>query len=349
MKRIKKVQKALKSFGGDALIVQNSADLFYLTGIELSSGTLVILQDAARLFVDGRYVEKCKNFGAVDAVLTMPGDIAAYCKKCTSVGFDADATTYRAYTALLDVKKSLIPLHKPVEKIRAVKEAGEIKAMERAAKLCMKGFDFLCGQIRTGVSEKALARSLEIFWLSNGGQKLSFDPIIAFGKNSSMPHYRPQDTKLKVGDVVLLDIGVVLDGYASDITRVLFYGKPNPKLLHIYDIVQSAKEKAFNACKPGITASSLYAAAAKVIDKAGYKDAFLHGLGHGIGLDVHEQPILRATATETYMQASMVVTLEPGIYLPGLGGVRLEDMVVVTKTGCRALTTTPKEKIILSS
>ena len=348
MKRIQKVQKALKSYKIDALVVQNPVDLFYLTGVELSLGTLVISEKSARLFVDGRYIEKCKANCAVDVGNLLQQDIDAYCKKHKAIGFDADSTSYQAYTVLSKANSHLVPLSKPIEKIRAVKEASEIKAMERAGKLCMKGFDFLCTQLKTGVTEKALARALEIFWLSNGGEKLAFDPIIAFGKNSSMPHYRAQDTKLCAGDIVLIDIGVMVDGYASDITRIVFYGKPKAKLLEIYDIVKKAKDTAFEACCPGIEASDLYKVAAKVIEKAGYKEAFLHGLGHGIGLNVHEYPILRATVTDAPLQASMAVTLEPGIYLPGIGGVRLEDTVLVTKTGCRAITTAPEEKIIMS-
>jgi Xaa-Pro aminopeptidase len=352
MKRIKKVQKSLSSYGVDALIVQNPIDLFYLLGVELSAGTLLITKEQARLFVDGRYIEKCKLLAPVEAVLSSNEAIIQFVsdnKKVTSIGFDANTTTYVSFVSLAYLQKNLVPLAYPIEKIRMVKEASEIKAIEKSAKLCLKGFDFVCSLIRTGVTEKELARSLEIFWLQHGGEKLAFDPIIAFGKNSSMPHYRAQDVKLCPHDIVLIDIGVMLNGYASDITRVLFYGKPDPKLLKIYDIVEAAKDKAFEACKPGVLPIKLYEVASKVIEKAGYKEAFLHGLGHGFGLQVHEVPYLKTGSPSSLepLEAGTVVTLEPGIYLSGLGGVRLEDMVLITKDGARALTQTAKEKLII--
>lgn len=351
MNRIKKVQKNLKTYGVDALVVQHTTDLLYLTGVSLSAGSLVVTKDDAVLFVDGRYEEKCRALGSISVDKAKKGDIEAFIKSkmCKSIGFNQDTTTYSSYEQLLKTGIVLKPLSKPIEQIRAIKEASELKALQKAADLCMKGFDFVCSRLKNGVTEAELAKELEIFWLKKGGDRLAFDSIIAFGKNSSMPHYRPQKCLLTAGDVVLIDIGVMLAGYASDMTRVVFFGKPDPKLIKIYDTVKKAKDAAFEACKPGALSSQLYQKAADVIDKAGYKGRFVHGLGHGIGLDVHEYPTLRA-ASDTpgiILKENMCVTLEPGIYIPGLGGVRLEDTVVLTKDGCKALTTTTLEKIVI--
>lgn len=353
MKRVKKMQKQLAQYGVDALIIQHPRDLYYLTGLELSAGTLVCSKEDAMLFVDGRYEETCKKLCSVPSQRIAEGAVHAYIKKkkCQTVGFDADTTSFSAYQTLGQKGVSLVALSKPVERVRAIKDAGEIQALKRAAKLCQAGFEHVCSLLKKGISEKELAMRLQIFWLEKGAERLSFDPIIAFGANSSMPHYRAGDAILSPGDVVLIDIGVVLDGYASDMTRVVFFGKPNPRLSKIYDIVKKAKDAACQACRAGIRSEALYKVAADVIDKAGYKDAFLHGLGHGIGLDVHEYPILRAKggALSVELEAGMCITIEPGIYIPALGGVRLEDMVLVTKEGCTMITNMPEEKIIIPS
>jgi len=352
--RIKKVQKRLKEYGVDALVVQSPVDLSYLTGFELSAGTLVITTKTAKLFVDGRYIEKCKTLSPIPAERIDAKSIENFFSKQKGVvtcGFDASWTTYESFSKLEKQCKNiqLISLSKPIEKIRAVKDAKEIAQIKRACLLCEEGFQFICSRIGPNVTEKQLATELEIFWLTNGGDKLSFSPIIAFGANSSMPHYRSQNTKLKSGDAILVDIGVVLNGYASDITRMIYYKAPDKKLVKIRDIVLKAQKEAIRAIKPGVKSDRLHAIAEKVIDKAGYKEAFLHSLGHGIGLEVHEYPYLRSKEAKdsVVLEPGMVVTVEPGIYLPKLGGVRIEDMVLVTKEGHEVLTNCPKFKILM--
>jgi Xaa-Pro aminopeptidase len=347
MKRIKKVQKSLHEYGVDALLVQNSVDLLYLTGMELSAGTLVIAKDDVHLVVDGRYFETCKKMLSYTVSLLAPGVLAKLMSGYKKVGFDADQTSYGAAEKLsTDLKKELTAIGKPIEQIRAIKEAGEIKALQRAADLCVEGFSFVCSCLKTGITEKTVAKQLELFWIERGADRLSFEPIIAFGSNSSMPHYRAKEVALKPGDVVLIDIGVVLDGYASDLTRTVFYGKPKAKIKEIYRIVQKAQSKAVDGCKAGLTSGDLYDFAGKVIEKAGYKEAFIHSLGHGIGLDVHEYPTLRENG-DILLTAGMVVTIEPGIYIPDVGGVRIEDMVLITKDGPKVLTDCPKEELII--
>ena len=347
MKRIKKVQKALRGYAVDALIVEEPRDLFYLTGLDLSAGTLLITKAAAHLIVDGRYVERAKNEAPCHVHLRAAHLIGTLTKACMKIGFDQDATSYARYQSLQEeFEKPLVSLSKPIELIRAIKESTEVKALKKAADLCVEGFEYVVSLLQTAVTEKELAKRLEIFWLESGADKLSFEPIIAFGKNSSMPHYRAQNVPLRKGDIVLIDIGVVVDGYASDLTRTLFYGKPKPELLKIYRIVYEAQKKAILGCKAGVLSDKLYHMAGSVIEKAGYKEAFMHGLGHGIGLDVHEYPTLRPTVS-CPVHAGMVVTIEPGIYIPNLGGVRIEDMVLITKDGHEVLTDCPKEELVL--
>lgn len=349
MKRIQNVQQALEELQVDALIISNPLDLFYLTDLDMSAGSLVISKEKALLIVDGRYIERCQKNGQIEVIRQAPNCLSQAIENTKRIGFSADSTTYAAYMRLqADVGegKELVALSMPIQAIRAVKEPKEIALIETSAKLCIKGLEFLYSRIKNGVTEKALARELEIFWINEGADKLAFEPIIAFGENGSMPHYRAGDTALKEGDAVLIDIGVVLDGYASDMTRMAFYGAQNARLTEIYEVVKLAQEKAIEACRPGITSQDLYNISMDVIEKAGFGEAFLHSLGHGIGLDVHEYPILRRDPKPCVLKAGMVLAIEPGIYLPGVGGVRIEDMVLITENGHRVLTPCPKSVMI---
>ncbi len=348
-KRIKSVQKALADWGVDTFIVKDPVDLFYLTGQTLSLGTIVITKQKATLIVDGRYFEKCQHEVAMPVVLLSPDALPAALAKTKRLGFAQETVSYGDYLQLAAcVRGSLIPLQYPMQKIRAIKEPAEVALMKKAIDLCFEGFDFVKDQLKTGASEQSIAKELEIFWLKKGADKLSFDSIIAFGKNASMPHYRPGSTKLKPNQIVLVDIGVVVNGYASDMTRCFFYAKPDPRLEEIYDIVLEAQTKSAKALKPNLSCADAYMVSKKVIEKAGFSDKYLHGLGHGIGLETHEYPTLRATAKETLLQPGMCVTVEPGIYLPNIGGVRLEDMCLITKDGHKNLTSLyPKTKTII--
>ena len=347
-KRVKRVQNALKTWGVDALIVKDPVDIYYLSGCHVTTGTIVVTKTKCTLVVDNRYLEKCTKETFMPVVLAAADAIVKQLGKAKAVGFSQESLPYGTYLALKkEGIKNLMPLDGPMLEIRSIKEAAEVAKLEKAIKLCYKGIDFVVEQLTTGVTEKKIAKGLELFWLERGGDCLSFEPIIAFGKNSSMPHYRSQEVKLKAGDIVLVDIGVVVDGYASDMTRTFFYGKPNPKLATIYDIVLDAQKKSIKAAKPDMSAADLYGVSKKVIDKAGYGDNYLHGLGHGIGLETHETPYLRPT-TKTLLVPGTCITIEPGIYLPNLGGVRIEDMLLITKGGSRTLTSGyPKELCVI--
>ena len=268
-------------------------DIFYLTGMQLSLGRLLICSHSAILFVDGRYYEEAKK------------------------------------TACCKVKKM------------EEKEVLGLLSSQSWKELRVLGFDTSTSYLRVEKFKKQLQtlkkqRHLKIGYCRNlGAEGMSFTPIVAFGSGSALPHYHTSTRKLKKGDIVLMDLGVRLNGYASDMTRTFFFGEGTKQLQELYQVVEASKEAALNLCRPGVPLSEIDEAARKVMREARLEKHFLHSLGHGIGLDVHESPNFRTD--ETVLVPGMVITIEPGLYLPGKGGVRLEDMVVITKQGHRNL------------
>lgn len=333
--RLQKVQNLVVELKLDALIIDAPVDLYYLTGLKLSSGRLIVMGDNATLYVDGRYLEAAQKKAPCQVL-----PVASIELKKGRVGFDAEVTTFYAASQMQKMAETLIPLDAPIKKIRQVKEEKEIELLKQAANLGSLGFDEVLKRLKLGISEIEIARELEIFWLQNGGEKVSFDPIIAFGPNSSQPHYRAAAAKLKQDDTVLIDIGVMKESYASDMTRVTFFGKPSLKMKEIYKVVKEAQLEAIAKCKPGTLIKEIDGRARKVIDDSGYGAYFPHSLGHGVGLEVHEYPMIRSAPPfeDMAIEKGMVFTIEPGIYLPGEGGVRLEDTIVITETGCESLT-----------
>lgn len=340
-----RVQALLKQIKSQctACIIEEPTDLYYLTGLTLSTGRLLV-SSRPTLFVDGRYTEMCQKHSPFPVrPLNTPLEEAV---KGTRLGFDAVATsfqTYEKYKKALKKGVALVALDAPVVQLRAVKDVQEIQALKKAALLGSKGYDYACSLLVEGISEEQVAIELEIFWKRHGATGAGFAPIIAFGENSSMPHYRSGARKLRSGDIVLIDIGVALNHYQSDMTRTLFFGKPKPELLAIHKIVQEAQAQALKRCKAGAKIGEIDAAARDYIAAQGHAKHFNHGLGHGVGLAVHELPVLKNIApyATQKLQKGMVVTIEPGIYLPGIGGVRIEDTVVITEEGYIDLTKRP--------
>lgn len=343
-KRIAKLQKQLEFYKCDAFLIEDVTDLYYLTGMSLSVGTLLVEEDKALLLVDARYLELCQKGSSVDVALSTENPLDTLVSK-KKLGFCQANTTYERYLALKKIKLSLKPILNPVRQLRMVKDNEEIHLMRQAAKLGCLGFDFLCEHIKEGITEIELAVELEIFWKRKGAKSLAFDPIVAFGKNGSMPHYKTGGAKLKKGDAVLLDIGVNWQHYNSDMTRVVFFGAPKGKILEIYEVVHEAQLAALKLCKPGAKVGELDQAARGYIASKGYGEHFTHSLGHGIGLDVHEAPTLRSKGVDKdlKLEKGMVITIEPGIYLPDVGGVRIEDTVIITDSGHENLTERSKE------
>lgn len=339
-KRLKRLRSFFPSWKVDALIISSPVDIYYLTGCTISMGTYLVTRNKALLFVDRRYFEQLKSQTGVHLNTTLAVEFQKlHIKK---LGFDAQYVSYLEFQKLKKMHIALVPLDRPVLHVRAIKDAYEIHKIAKACKLCVQGVHWIIKHLRVGIQEKELASGVEIFFKQHGADKLSFSPIIAFGPNSAYPHYRAGSTRLKNNQHVQIDIGVCVDGYHSDISRVHFFGTVSKKIQEIEAIVSYAQKKAIEQCKAGFTTVQLDQIARDVIQKAGYGDFYVHGLGHGVGLDIHELPSIKKlpTAKEktTLLQENMVITIEPGIYLPGIGGVRLEDTVVVQKNRCKILT-----------
>lgn len=338
--RLAKLQKALEIHACDAFLIEDPLHLFYFTGLDLSAGKLWVTSQDCALSVDGRYEEKARQQSLPvipESAFNLKTKIEH--EKIARLGFESNRTFHETFLEL--TRKiagstcTLVPLPSLVTHLRLIKDQEEIQALQLAANLGFAGYRFLLSLLKEGVSEKELSIELEIFWKKQGAEKPGFNPIIAFGTNSSMPHHRAGASRLKKGDLVQLDIGVVLDHYHSDMSRALFFGTPPDLLVEIYSIVEEAQNRALNLCRPGNLIGSLDEAARSYISSKGYGDYFTHGLGHGVGLEIHEAPLLRKNPpfAQVPLEPGMVITIEPGIYLPRIGGVRLEDTVLITETG----------------
>jgi len=317
-------------------LIENPTDLYYLTGLQLSAGSYVETPQGPKLVVDGRYTSYVKE-GSIPVVASLKEALYGFQK----VRFDSSHTSYQRFEKL----KSDFPTIEWVaeegilHQKRALKDAEEIQKITASALLNRQGIAYVESLLKPGIFERELATALEIFWLERGASGLAFETIIAFGSNSAFPHHRASSRPLKEGEIVQLDCGVCLNHYMADMSRVFFFGEVNPELHTIRHIVEKAQRAALSLYKPGATMSALYRAAKQVIDQSGYGDKFPHSLGHGIGLETHEWPLLRDRAdTESAIcEPGMVLTFEPGIYLPGLGGVRLEEMALLTEKGYKIL------------
>lgn len=363
-KRLYALGEILEEDSIDGFLIEDPTDIYYLTGIVLSTGILIVHNRGAHLIVDGRYYEACSSAHFMTVVL-WDQDILAdvlldQLSHIKSFAFSGEKTSYQRYQSLEKVAKKirdeqehrefeLMAAEDFVLQLRSVKNSEEVDLLSRAAELGAKGFDHICSILKEGMTELDVVKELIIFWRRNDAQGISFDPIIAFGASSSMPHYHPQAKKLEKGMPVLIDIGVKLNHYHSDMTRCVFFGEPDSKMKEIYEIVRGAQEAALKLCKPGTRVGDLDMEARIFISDRGYGENFTHGLGHGIGLDVHELPVIRSATKydAVVLQPGMAITVEPGIYLPQIGGVRIEDTVVITKEGHHNLTNRSKELTII--
>ncbi len=331
--RLKKLRSKLKDI--DLFVIENPIDLYYLTGLRLSCGFLFLSPKSETLFVDGRYFEVCKKYAPMPVIELKEEALRTFLAKKggKTLGFDKKGMSYLQFLNLKKLKQKLIPYDSPLLEVRGIKEKDEISKIKKSAKLLCRGMDYLKKQLSVGITEQELALRFEIFVRQNGAEKLAFDPIIAFGKSSAYPHYHTGKTKLTLNQAVLIDIGIIVDGYCSDMTRTHMFGKPSKKLMEIERIVKNAHKKAVNLCIPNTPIKELDKVARDYIKKEGYDTFFPHNLGHGVGLEVHEYPSIapKKKASPTVLSPGMVITIEPGIYLPGIGGVRHEDMILITE------------------
>lgn len=331
-----RIRRVYASSDVDALIIEKPIDLFYLTGLNLSLGTLVITSKGGHLFVDGRYIEFAKKHAPCSVELTTKDAVTKKLKSYKTIGFDSQETTYSRFEELKKLATGpLKPISQPTTSTRLIKSREELILLKKSAKLLWKGFQYIRKKLKVGMTEEEAAKLFEIFCLENGASAMAFEPIFAFGKNSAYPHYRPGNVRLKKDDNVLIDIGVLVDHYNSDMTRTFFFGKPDPRLVPIHATVKAAHDAALKICKPGVKLGELDKIATQVIHKAGFERYMAHSLGHGVGLEIHEFPRLKYKGidSDVHLEEGMVITIEPGLYWEGVGGCRYEDTIAVTKGG----------------
>ncbi|MGH9520282.1 MAG: M24 family metallopeptidase [Terriglobales bacterium] len=334
----------------DALLVSHLPNIRYLTGFSGSNGLLLLRPGQADLFTDGRYREQAGHEVMAARVRVPPkGDLwkaaARLAAKAKRVGFEADHVTVTQRANWLrhwaGQATGFKPIQGCIEALRATKEPEEISAIRRAVVLASSVFENVVKQMRPGMAETEAAGRLEFALRQAGGEGLAFDTILAGGPRGARVHGRPGPNPLPARGFVVVDYGVTLAGYASDMTRTLHLGRAGAREREVYRTVLAAQQAAIEAVRVGAAAAAVDRAARRVIQAAGFGQAFAHSTGHGVGLEIHEAPRLAATSRDI-LEAGQVITIEPGIYLPGWGGVRIEDVVVVREDGADVLTPTDK-------
>lgn len=348
--RIERTREAIAAQGADALVVTDLTNIRWCTGFAGSAGALVITADASVLLTDSRYQEQAPaqldaagseaQVSIVDARLEA---VAGCLEGAGIVALEADRIVWADQSRLAEaLDAELIATSGLIAELRSVKEEAELARMEAAAGIVDAALRDCQDQFVPGVSESELARMLEDKMRAGGATGPAYDTIVASGPNAALPHARAGSRRFVEGDLVVVDAGAVVGGYRSDMTRTFVVGRPDEQTVEIHKIVTSAQAQGVAAVRPGIEAQEIDRVCRDFIADAGYGDAFVHGTGHGVGLDIHELPAVRRGNT-AILSPGQVITVEPGIYLPGFGGVRVEDMVVVTPSGCRSLTKYPKE------
>jgi Xaa-Pro aminopeptidase len=331
--RVKRLRKQIHEQGCDTVIVESPVNIFYLTGVKVTRGILVVKPRSIRFFVDGRYFEACRKTSPFP--VGKIGDVGAYLEGVESIGFDGERTTYSEYRAWR--KKAPVKAIS-LASLRMVKDEEEIASLRKSSAILKRGFNHFRKKLRVGMTEQEALLELEVFCRKAGASAFSFDPIIAFGKGSSSPHYQTGNVKLKKNDTVLLDGGVMWGHYASDRTRCFAFGKASVKYGEILKVCRRAHDAAVKVCRAGVAVAELNSATNQVMEEMGYADKYIHSLGHGVGLEIHEPPFLGAEKTQKLiLEEGMVITIEPGIYIEGFGGVRYENMILVKKNGCEIL------------
>ncbi len=352
---ISDLQKFLKN-KYEAVIIFSEVNRRYFTGFPSSDGYLVVTKDDATLFVDSRYVEAAeKSVTACNVLLFKKAseDIKNYLKEKSVIKAYTERNHISVSTADF-LKTAFLPcrvtpskkLEKAIDESRITKTDYEIESIKAAQKIAEDAFDHILTFIKPGVTEKQIALELDFYMLSHGAEAISFETIAVTGQKSSMPHGVPDDTVVKSGDFITMDFGAVVNGYHSDMTRTVAVGEISEEQIKVYETVLTAQKTALNILKAGLDCCEADKAARQVIEDAGYGEYFGHSTGHGVGVEIHEAPTL-APKSKGDLQVGNVVTIEPGIYLPGKFGVRIEDMALITENGFENLTTTPKELIIL--
>ena len=355
MKNIEKYQSLLETGEVDALLLTSVYNRLYAAQYRVAEGVAVVTREGAYYFTDSRYIEAAeKNLKGFTVRMTHPGSseierinevIGEHTIK--KLGFDENDMTYGDYLRYNEALHAvLVPMQAKIDAFRATKEPWEIELMRKAQAITDQTFSELCKIIQAGMTEKELEAELLYRLYKHGAEGPSFDPIVVSGPNTSLPHGVPGERKLEFGDFITMDFGCIYGGYCSDMTRTVALGFVSEEMDKVYKTVLKAQLAGIAATKAGVAGRDIDGAARKVIADAGYGDYFGHGYGHSLGILIHEAPNAN-TRNDQPMPAGAVVSAEPGIYLPGKFGVRIEDVTVITETGCEVLTKSPKKLIIL--
>ena len=351
------LEKYLSLLGGglDGLLLTCPISRKYCAEFNVDEGVAIVTAKGCRYFTDSRYIETAeKNLKGFE-VLMVDREHSYFARLndaiadfgVSKLGFEDERLTVAEYRKFQEkLNAELVPCQKRIDSFRAVKEDYELERMREAQRITDRAFTEVCTRIRLGMTEKELAAELIYCLYKNGAEGLSFQPIVVAGPNSSMPHGVPGERRLQRGDFVTLDFGVLYKDYCSDMTRTVALGYATDEMKKVYDTVLRAQLAGIAATRAGVTGKAIDAAARRVIEDAGYGEYFGHGYGHGIGLEVHETPSCNA-GNDQPMPAGSVSSAEPGIYLPGKFGVRIEDCVIILENGVENLAHSPKELMIL--
>lgn len=342
---------------GCAFLVNSPVNRKYLTGFSSSEGAVLVTPERCYFFVDSRYIDNARETITEGFEVVLLTDFKTQILNALRIHSIKKVTIENAFVTISTFEKYreiLFPvevsgenkLSETLSSMRIIKTADEIKNIIEAQAIAERSFDTLIHKIRAGQTEKQVAAMLNFLMLENGAEDISFPTIVASGANSASPHAVPTNKKIVENEFILFDFGAVINGYHSDMTRTIVMGKADEKMKEVYTAVSSANTDAIKAARAGITAKLLDNVARSTIVAWGYGDNFGHGLGHGVGLEIHEAPSVSPKGAIT-LKEGMVITIEPGVYLTGKFGVRIEDMIVITEDGCRNLTNTPKSLIVI--
>ncbi len=359
--RLDKLRAKFDELKIDALVVSHNADQRYLTGFSGHAdfdSVIVIAKNAACVITDFRYKQVVEQESGLPVTMTergkseLPQALANFAQEnnLRAIGFEAQhVTVYRLNEwkkALRKIGAKLVPTADVVKMLRAWKDESEIEKIRAAVKLTDDTFTYLLKTIRVGMTEKQVAWMIEAYMREHGAERMAFDPIVASGPNAALPHAEPSTRELQVGEPITIDMGAQIDGYNSDMTRTITLGHATEKFNEIYKIVLRAQLAVEKKARVGMNGKQIDKLARRIIDKAGYEKEFGHGTGHGVGRVVHEFPRAGKTHKKDFFEPNMLLTVEPGIYIPEWGGVRIEDLVVFRADGLEILTQSTKEPVV---
>jgi len=347
-----RLAERVPEIGAPAYLVTRLPNVRYLTGFSGSNGQLILSDGGGVFLTDGRYAEQSRREVPGWRRVIYSGEfVGPFTEACRDLGldavaFEASGMTYRTYSDLSETGIRLVPRRDDIERLRWIKDPEEVQLLRAAQAIADDAFERIVRKLVEGVAERDAALELDMTMRQLGAEGLAFETIMAFGESAAEPHHHPTDRPLSKGDIVKIDFGCVVGGYHSDMTRTVAFGEPKAELREVYEIVRRAQQAGVEAVRPGITGGEADRVAREAIAAAGFGEQYRHSLGHGVGLEIHEGPTLRHGGEDVIPEGA-VVTVEPGIYLEGIGGVRIEDMVEVTAEGCVVIPRTTKELIVL--